>query len=61
VVGQQHGAVPEILGDTVAAQPNKIILFADHSDDPVVSRPRARARGVAKSRQSSRLTAGNAI
>ncbi len=37
VVAHQHGAVLEVLRDTVATQPNDIILFADHSDDPVVS------------------------
>ena len=48
VVGQQHGAVSEILRDTVAAQPNDIILFADHSDDPVVSRALRSGQGCGK-------------
>ncbi len=48
MVGQQHGAVLEILGNTVAAQTNDIILFADHSDDPVVSRALRSGQGRGK-------------
>ncbi len=48
VIGQQHSAVQEFLRDTVTTQPNDITLFADHGDDPAVSRALRSGQGCGK-------------